>query len=210
MTKTIYIDSTNCSTELCMISAKHNTDKSPFSKNSKCFQHRKGYTAVYELLLGHLQNKHFTMCEIGIEESASLKAFSEFFKCVELYAMEFDGGAIERAKQLNIPKLQDVVYTDVTSMRELNSSFKKIGKKFDVIIDDSTHEIKDIQNIINIASQYLNSGGILIVEDLYRDFNEDIFDAASLEQFSFNAFIICHHDNRNCWDNDKIWYAIKK
>jgi hypothetical protein len=30
------------------------------------------------------------MCEIGIEESASLLAFSNFFNRVELYAMEFD------------------------------------------------------------------------------------------------------------------------
>lgn len=209
-TKTLFIDSTSCSTSLCTISAKHNTDKSPFSENSVCFKHRKGYTAVYQLLLGHLQNKPFTVCEIGIEQSDSLKSFSEFFKYVELYAMDFNLRKIDKAKQSNIKNLKDAVYTDVTSMRKLNNSFKNIDKKFDVIIDDSTHNLKDMQNIINIASLYLNSGGILIIEDLYRDASEDVFNSINLESFSFNAFIICHHNNRHCWDNDKIWYGIKK
>lgn len=210
MSPLLYIDSTACPTELCNIAAKFNTDKSPFSENSACHQHRKGYTAVYQLLLGHLRYKHFNLCEIGIEQAASLKTFSEFFPNANIVGMEYENDKIENAVKLNLPNVSRILYTDVSSPRQLNVSFKDANLQFDVIIDDSTHLKQHQKNVINIASNYLKSGGILIIEDLYRDDPQNVFDDVALSQFSFHTFIICHHDNRHCFDNDKIWFAIKK
>lgn len=207
---TLYIDSTNCPTELCHIGAKYNTDKSPFTTGAiYCANHRKGFTAVYSMILGQLKNKEFNLCEIGIEHGASLQTFSEYFSKASIVGMELLPEKIQFCNELNIPRTE-IYRTDAASKSALEESFKQTSRMFDVIIDDSMHITDHQLNIIEIAAKYLNSGGILIIEDLYRNDPEDIFSAADLSAFSFHCFIVCHHDNRVSWDNDKIWYGVKK
>ena len=206
---TIYIDSTNCNTELCQIGSAMNTDKSPFAKNSVCCQHRKGYTAVYSMLFSKYKNAHVNFAEIGIEAGASLLTWNTFFseKC-NVYAFEFDKHKIENAKNLNL-KNTTFVHTDVTSIEYLDSSFKETSVMFDIIIDDSTHIIGHQNNIINTVSKYLKPGGMLIIEDIDRNrhINSYFIDT---DIWEFHTFIICHHENRKCFNNDKILYLIKK
>lgn len=210
MKRTIYIDTTNCLTELCKIGAKYNTDKSPFATNTpRCAGHRKGFTGVYDMLFSPLKNKQIDLCEIGIEGGASLQTFSEYFFKANIYGMELLDNKIEECKNLNIPRTT-ILKTDASSKEFLHHSFQQTNKKFDIIIDDSMHITEHQLNIIEVAAEYLKPGGILIIEDLYRNDPENIFDSAIKDQFSFYTFIICHHDNRVSWDNDKIWYAIKK
>jgi len=158
--KTLYIDSTDCKTELCEIGSKMNTDKSPFALNSVCANHRKGYTAVYSMFFSKYKNDVLNFAEIGIEAGASLLTWNSFFseKC-NVYAFEFDKQKIENAKQLNL-KNTKFVHTDVTNIEYLDSSFKQTNVMFDIIIDDSTHTIQDENNIIKTVSKYLKPGGI--------------------------------------------------
>lgn len=206
--RTIYFDSTHTSTDLCRIGAKYNTDKSPFSTSSPCFQHRKGYTAFYETLLAPLRNKPISFCEIGIEQGNSLQTFSEYFGFAWIYGLEIDEQKIVDCTNLMLPRTS-FVKTDVSDKNYLNHSLNQTGELFDVIIDDSSHEKEHQRNIIEVASKYLKPGGILIVEDLYRNDPEDVYDGLDMSGFSYHTFVICHHENRNNWDNDKIWYAIK-
>lgn len=206
---TIYIDSTYCKTELCKIGSAMNTDKAPFSLNSVCCKHRKGYTAVYSMFFSKYKNTALNFAEIGIEAGASLLTWNSFFseKC-NVYAFEFDKQKIENAKQLNL-KNTKFVHTDVNNIEYLDSSFKETNVMFDIIIDDSTHNIKHQNNIINTVSKYLKSGGLLIIEDIDR--NQDIKSyVIDKDIWEFHTFIICHHENRNCFNNDKILYLIKK
>lgn len=208
--KTIYVDSTNHMTDLCRVGAKYNTDKSPYATNTpRCAGHRKGFTAVYDMLFSPYKNKSINLCEIGIEGGASLQTFSEYFALANIYGMELLDNKIEECKNLNIPRTT-VLKTDASSKDFLHHSFKEANQQFDIIIDDSMHITDHQLNIIEVATNYLKSGGILIIEDLYRNDPEDIFDSAIKDQFSFYSFIICHHDNRVSWDNDKIWYGVKK
>ena len=209
MTNTIFIDSTNCPTELCSIAAKFNTDKSPYTINSPFAGHRKGYTAVYEMLFSTLRNKVINICELGIEDGGSLQTFSQYFPYARLYGMELLDNKIELCRSLNIPRTT-VIKTDVSSSMELHKSFCSTNKMFDIIIDDSSHQKEHQRIIIDVASQYLKPSGILIIEDLFREDDEKIFEDAIKEQFSFHCFIKCHHENRISWDNDKIWFGVKK
>lgn len=207
--KTMYIDSTYCKTELCQIGSEMNTDKAPFALNSVCCQHRKGYTAVYSMLFSKYKNTILNFAEIGIEAGASLLTWDNYFseKC-NIYAFEFEKQKIENAKNLNL-KNTKFVHTDVNNIEYLDSSFKETDVMFDIIIDDSTHNIGHQNNIINTVSKYLKPGGMLIIEDIYRNqhINSYVIDAAIWE---FYTFIICHHENRKCFNNDKLLYLIKK
>jgi SAM-dependent methyltransferase len=207
--KTIYIDSTFCKTELCQIGSEMNTDKAPFALNSVCCRHRKGYTALYSMLFSKYKNAILNFAEIGIEAGASLLTWNIFFseKC-NIYAFEFHKEKIENAKKFNL-KNTKFVHTDVNNIEYLDLSFKETNVIFDIIIDDSTHNIEHQNNIINTVSKYLKPGGMLIIEDIYRnqDINSYIIDT---EIWEFHTFVICHHENRICNDNDKILYLIKK
>jgi hypothetical protein len=209
MNNTLYVDSTNCPTELCRIAAKHNTDKSPFTPNSPFAGHRKGYTAVYEMLFSSMRNKLINFCEIGIEDGGSLQTFSEYFPNARLFGMELLENKIELCENLNIPRAT-ILKTDVSDKNLLNSTFRSTNQMFDIIIDDSSHQKDHQRNIIEVASKYLKPSGIMIVEDLFRNDEENIFDSVVKDQFSFHCFITCHHENRISWDNDKIWFGIKR
>ena len=80
----------------------------------------------------------------------------------------------------------------------------------DIIIDDSMHITEHQLNIIEVASQYLKPGGILIIEDLNVNDAEDIFDSVISNHFAFNTFIQCEHQNKRAENNDKLWVGIKR
>ena len=207
--KTIHFDSTWTSTDLCRIGAKYNTDKSPFSTESPCFQHRKGYTAFYHTLFASIRHKELNFCEIGIERGNSLQTFSEYFEFGKIYGFELLDEKIEHTRNLMLPRTT-IIKTDVSDKNYLNYSFNQAGVLFDVIIDDSSHEKEHQKYIIEIASNYLKPGGILIIEDLFRNDPETVFDDLDLKMFSYETFVVCNHENRHNWDNDKIWYGIKR
>jgi len=208
MNKTIYIDSTNIITDLCIIGGNFNTDKSPFALNSICCQHRKGYTAFYTMIFSQYKNKNINLLEIGIEEGSSLQTWSKWFLNANIYAFEFFNEKIQKCKNMNIDR---VTYynTDVSDIFYLDKTMGSLNILLDIIIDDSSHILEHQNNIIKIARKYLKSGGILIIEDINRniDISNYIIDE---NDWIFYTFVICHHDNRHCSDNDKILYLIKK
>ena len=44
--------------------------------------------------------------------------------------------------------------------------------EYDIILDDSTHNFKDQIKIIKNVHQYLKPGGILIIEDIFKKYDE--------------------------------------
>ena len=207
--KTLYIDSTDCSTELCSIGGQMNTDKSPYSMYSICCQHRKGYTAVYQMLFSQYKNKEINFAEIGIEGGSSIMTWHIFFseKC-NIYGFEYDKNKIEVSKNLNLKNVT-ILHTDVDNVSYLDSTFKETNVLFDVIIDDTTHTTEHQNNIINTVYKYLKPGGMLIIEDIDRGQNMNVYNIDE-NVWEFYSFIICHHNNRFCTNNDKILYLIKK
>ena len=88
--RTISIDSTNHKTKLCKLGGVLQTDKSPYATDGTG-GHRKGYTAVYELLFAPLKFKSdVNFLEIGIERGASTFLWEQYFENAKLYAFEHD------------------------------------------------------------------------------------------------------------------------
>ena len=188
----IFIDSTNIVSELCSLGKKFNTDKSPFSENSVCLQHRKGYTAVYNLLFAPYKNKEIVFGEIGIADSASMLMWNNFFNCADIHGFEYFQKLIDKCDSLNLNV--HCHYIDINSKESINDSFSKINKKFDIIIDDGTHQKNHQNNIIDCCGKYLKSGGMLIIEDIFREDSIELYNINN-EIWSFFTFITCHHEN---------------
>jgi precorrin-6B methylase 2 len=207
VSRTISIDSTDHKTKLCKLGGILNTDKSPYATDGTG-GHRKGYTAVYELLFGPLKYEEINFLEIGIEKGASTFLWEQYFESAKLYAFEHDEGKIDRVKQLADKTSFHKV--DSGNKEQLEEVFKSTGVLFDIILEDASHQLEHQRNAIEIGVKYLKPGGILVIEDLNVNDAEDIFDEVIANHFAFNTFIKCEHSNKKAENNDKLWVGIKR
>ena len=159
----LIIDTSHYNSELCMFGKKYGTNKSALNNQG----HRSGYTPYYDMLFRHLKDQKILFAEIGIELNASTKMWRKFFSKAKIYGLEFDDKKIIQAKKHG---LKNTFYKkiDVSSQKNIKSAFLKINKKFDIIIDDSTHLIDHQINVIKETVPFLKKNGVLIIEDIFK------------------------------------------
>jgi predicted O-methyltransferase YrrM len=205
----------NASTELCEIGAKYDTDKSSQRKNVTNTRHCHPYTIFYNAIFCDYKNEQLNIAEIGILHGASVLMWNEYFPNANIYG--FDNNTIfikqfETSYQKNNIILNTM---DVTNKTNINEAFKATGIQYDIIIDDSTHLMDHQINIIESCISYLKPGGILIIEDVFKKYNEQTYiDKLKniLHEFQEYYFVSLDHERRNStgWDNDKLFILIKK
>jgi hypothetical protein len=208
----ITIDSTNACSPLCQIGAVFNTDKSPYNAQSELHKHP--YTAIYNLLFTPYQDKSFIFVELGIEWNASMKMWDKYFTKAKLYGFEYYQEKIDLALK---DKLKKVKYEliDVTSEESMAKKFNKLTKAPEIVIDDSTHIFEDQIKIIKTVLPYIASGGMLIIEDIFRD-EQEIKYTEVLEKvsnlISYATFITANHELEYTpgWNNSKLLVIYKK
>lgn len=212
----IIIDSTKTKSDLCILGTKYPTDKSPYStentETSNGSGHRHPYTAVYDLLFSQLRYKKIKLAEIGILNNMSMLCWREYFPNAELYGFEFNTTLLSNAKSAN---LKNTIYDfiDIKDENSLSATLPKYGK-YDIIIEDSTHIFEDQVRLIKLAHNYLNSGGILVIEDIFRIENEERYNEMISDvkkYYSLITFINTEHDLKYSpnWNNDKLLIFIR-
>ena len=102
--------------------------------------------------------------------------------------------------------------TDVRDKDCLGESFGDM--EYDVIIDDSTHDIEDQITIIRTLFPKVKSGGFLIIEDVFREKDEKEYQDQLVDiipQCSAAYFVVCEHKDRWSpgWNNDKLLVLVK-
>jgi SAM-dependent methyltransferase len=207
----ITIDSTNSITDLCRLGAKYPTDKSPYSTENyntpNGSGHRHPYTSVYNFIFSSLRYQKIKLAEIGILDNMSMVCWREYFPKAELFGFEFNPKYLQLGKESEL-KNTTYDYIDVRSESSIINCLDKHGK-FDIIIDDSTHIFEDQIRFCKIAYKYLTEGGILIIEDIFRNKDEENYEQALSEiskYFSTMTFILTEHDLLYSpgWNNDKL------
>ena len=85
-------------------------------------------------------------------------------------------------KNLDLPKNVNVVKANQSNASEIEEFAKKCGS-FDIIIDDGSHNPKDIISTFEILFHHLNENGIYVIEDTqtsyWPKFGGTISDSAS-------------------------------
>ncbi len=210
MIPTFKLDSSRAPTELCFLGAKCETDKSPFNRAG----HRHPYTPFYSMLFAHYKNKPVRFAEIGIAVGSSVAMWCEYFKSGQLYFFDRDASFLKHAASFGYGNakfsLMDV--SDSTSIRD---ALEATGGELDILLDDSSHDIWHQKDILREALPFMKSGGILLVEDVFRNLSDEeymrIIDPIK-DQLAFYAFFEMEHINKWSpgWDNDKILMLVKK
>lgn len=203
----------NCS-ELCLIGQKYDTDKSSMRYNVTNQRHCHPYTLFYDSLFKSKKNEKLEIAELGILEGASLLMWNEYFTNADLYGFEYDYNLIKNFKDTYNNSRIKLSHIDVTDKESIQISFKNVNMMYDIIIDDSTHQFEDQIRVIENSYQYLKPGGILIIEDIFKSYNEtDYIKRLNpiLQHFQDYYFVELDHVNKNStgWDNDKLFILIK-
>ena len=205
------IDSSDCITELCELGKKFPTDKSPLNHKNQLSPdnsgHRHAYTAVYDLLFSGIKYNHIKLAEIGILNNMSMRCWRQYFHKAQLFGFDFNQKFLNKAQADN---LIDTKY-EFINVKDANSIEFGLNKysKYDIIIEDSTHEFEDQVRVGQIAHKYLNIGGRLIIEDIFRNIDHSLFYqylSKIQAYYSSITFITTKHTQQfsGHWNNDQL------
>jgi hypothetical protein len=202
------------SSDLCELGKKYDTDKSSQRNNVTDKRHCHPYTLFYDGMFKNKKNENLKIAELGILDGASLLMWKEYFINSEIYGFDYSNDLINNFKQNCDNNRITLANIDVTSKESITNAFSELKLLYDIIIEDTTHQFEDQIRVIENTYQYLKPGGILIIESIFKSYDENDYInrlQPILHNFQDYYFIELDHVNRNStgWDNDKLFILIK-
>ena len=167
------------------------------------------------MLFAPLKNKPIRFAEIGVAGGASALLWEIYFRHANTKICMFDRDEeLLRRAQEHVGKRFTFGLMDVSVDGDV---FRALGSDpYDVIIDDSSHDFDHQIRIIKEAWPLLKPGGMLIIEDIFRNEPEERYATALVETKILESavsvyFVMCEHKNRWSpgWDNDKLLVLVK-
>lgn len=139
---------------------KFNCDKGSYCywDNKKITSHN--YSFFYEKYLSKFKKKPTTILEFGSHEGKGIAGLYFYFP-----EAKFIGVNNNPFQMRYHSKRIDELFVDVSSKKILENLSNHIKNKPDVIIDDASHNLKDILITFCIFFKKLNHGGIYVIED---------------------------------------------
>lgn len=214
MAVSINIDYKSNKSELCELGRLYDTDKSSQRDNVTDNRHCHPYTLFYDNLFRNKKNDNLNIAELGIWVGSSLLMWREYFKNSNIYGFDHNMDLIHQFRNTFNNNRINLSHFDVRNKDEMFNVFSNLNVKYDIIIDDSSHLFDDQINIIEVVHHFLKPGGILIIEDVFKSYNEnDYIEKLNpiLNIFQNYYFVSLEHTNRvsTGWDNDKLFILIK-
>lgn len=131
-----------------------------------------------DLLEKYLNRDNLTILEIGAYYGGSILLWEELFPTSKIYAIDWNFNNLKvDLNRENITKIQ---------ISQTDPKIKKILKdvKFDIIIDDGSHQAADQIGSFQLLSDQLNDDGVYVIEDIYPEhINNKKYPASFLSKF---------------------------
>ena len=124
-----------------------------------------GYAKIYEKYLKDNKDRILNIIELGSFYGNASAAFFFYFKNAKIYSAD-----INPDMYLYSSKRLKNFFTDTSSRPSIEKNIINKNIKFDLIIEDASHMLKDQIISLFILFRTLNSGGLFIVEEI--DFPE--------------------------------------
>lgn len=209
----IRIDVSQTFTPLCQLATKYMTDKSPYN----IMTHRHPYTMVYDMFLRPYQMKgaDLHLGEIGVLNGASIRMWREYFPEASLSAFDINKGALEKVAGIRGVSGYHVDSGQPSGLRDALAEATEGGKKFTILLEDASHRLDHQLVFLREAIDFVAPGGLLIIEDIFREIPAARFQEA-LDLISdkvANAVLVQpDHPYRFTpgWDNDRILFVWRR
>jgi len=130
--------------------------KYPSSKNIS------GFIQLYEKYFTPLRDSKINILEIGVDNGDSLRIWREFFSKANICGIDID----EKNFKIDDTDILQGDQSDLNFLKDLVNKYKK----FDIIIDDGSHQAKHIIASFNYLFTYLNNNGLYVIEDLQTSY----------------------------------------
>lgn len=148
-------------TPLCELAIKHKSDKGgghlTYGPGGSDFTHN--YTPAYHALLGHRRDSVRNVFEIGVNYGCGLRMWEEYFPHANIYGIDLYSALINegrircfRANQASPIQLLNVV--------------EPLNVKFDLIVDDGSHQPDHQLISMHTLLPFLAPEGVYVIEDL--------------------------------------------
>ena len=124
-----------------------------------------GYAKIYEKYLKDNKDGILNIIELGSFYGNASAAFFFYFKNAQIYSAD-----INPDMYLYSSKRLENFFTDTSSRSSIEKNILNKNIKFDLIIEDASHMLKDQIISLFILFKTLKSGGLFIVEEI--DFPE--------------------------------------
>jgi hypothetical protein len=195
-------------TELCELFEKYLADKTNWNGRGHT------YSSEYYNLFKDLKEKKLKILEIGIgtrnhmvsivgeeyKPGASLRAWRDFFINSQIYAFDIDKNIVFEEERIKCFQGDQSTNTELQNVLQKMFVFNGDEFKFDIIIDDGSHELNHQVTSLLFFLKHLKENGIYIVEDV-RASNIQHFENLDVP----NASITYIHKGENEWDNFVVY-----
>lgn len=135
------------------------------------------YIDVYEEILKPYRGK-VNFLEIGLFSGQSMLMWEQYFNAGKVYGIDISDqphGGLKDLRPMIAEGTHDIIIMDGTSKTDIEKHFK--GVKFDVIIDDGSHNIEHQLESYKHFKSHIAKGGIYIIEDIQDlDANRRLFE----------------------------------
>ena len=129
----------------------------------------KHYLKIYDRHFSKFIGKNPVILEIGIYKGGSLEMWNDYFdgNCT-IYAIDIDPECTEVPNKLERDNIK--VFIGDQENRDFWKQFKEHAPKFDIIIDDGGHTMK--QQIVTFEEMYshVKDDGVYLCEDLHTSY----------------------------------------
>ncbi len=118
------------------------------------------YSVFYEKYLKKNKKKKLSILELGSHEGKGIASFYFFFPNANFY-----GANINPFQMKYVSKRITELYVDVSCKEIVNNLANHINEDLDLIIDDASHNLKDILLALPILFRKLKKNGFYVIED---------------------------------------------
>lgn len=108
------------------------------------------------------RNAEMNILEVGTNKGSSLRMWAEYFPNAKVYGVDV-------TRQYEIDHLLDhprIITTIVDAGNAMALKREFGGLKFDIVIDDGSHEQTDQQVTLGVMFRLIRDGGLFVMEDL--------------------------------------------
>ncbi len=164
--------------------------KGPASYGDKGTIH--SYIEIYEVLLAPYRQSAKLVLEIGVLGGHSIRMWEEYFDRAEVHGVDVSLKPLDMfdLTPMIAEQTHHISIFDATSPAQVEKHFN--GKRFDVIIEDASHEFEHQMAIYANFKTHLNPGGLYIIEDI-ADLDRHRLDFERIDVNKTVRIIDCRH-----------------
>lgn len=205
----------NKRTQLDMLCEHYGSDKGFIDYNAEHVfpWNPHNYTDVYNELFGHCRQYIQNVLECGLgtnntefksnmtengKPGASLRVWRDYFPSAQIVGLDIDGGVLFSEERI------ETYQCDQTDTKQVFDTLWNLDRQFDIIIDDGLHEFHAGFLFFHVASKFLTTNGVYIIEDVKKHDFETYKKIFGANENYFVKYIELVRDNEQVFDNNLI------